>query len=152
MVSVPTDGSPTFFKGLITYSSMQWKRIGAIIAISTDEMVFTFFFFVVLPLFNIKLPLSVYGCIMAVLIGKDLIVVRLIWNVVVKPPETGMEALVGKIGVAITDIDADSSGTVQIANELWNAHSVHPIRKGERVRILSVDGLSLNVEPAVGVQ
>ncbi|MGC1120077.1 MAG: NfeD family protein [Candidatus Methanofastidiosia archaeon] len=126
---------------------MQWKRIGAIAALSTDEMVFTFFYFVVLPLFDVKLPLAIYGSVMAILIGKDLIVVKLIWNVVVRPPATGQEALVRKVGVAITDIDAHSSGTVQIENELWNAQSVHPVRKGEKVRILSVNGLSLQVEP-----
>ncbi|MBU7037031.1 MAG: hypothetical protein HXS52_03795 [Theionarchaea archaeon] len=126
---------------------MQWKRIAAIVALTTDELMFTFLFFVVLPLFNVRLPLSVYGGVIGFLIGKDLIVVRLIWNVVVKPPETGSEALLRKVGVAVTDIDAHSSGTVQIENELWNAESVHPVRKGDRVKILSLEGLSLQVEP-----
>jgi membrane-bound serine protease (ClpP class) len=126
---------------------MQWKRIGAIAALSTDEIAFTFFYLVVLPFFNIRLPLSIYVGVMVILIGKDLIVVKLIWNVVVRPPATGQEALIGKTGVAVTDIEAHSSGTVQIENELWNAHSVLTVKKGEEVKVLSVNGLSLDVEP-----
>lgn len=126
---------------------MQWKRIAAIAALSTDEIAFTFFFFVVLPFFDVRLPLAIYVGVMAVLIGKDLIVVKLIWNVVVRPPATGQEALIGKIGVATTDIEAHSSGTVQIENELWNAHSDLSVKKGEEITVLSVNGLSLHVEP-----
>ena len=82
---------------------------------------------------------------MAVLVMKDFIVVKLIWNVIVGPPQTGKEALIGKIGVVYTDMD--SSGIVRVDNELWQAETVIPLKKGEKVKVKSTNGLFIKVEP-----
>jgi membrane-bound serine protease (ClpP class) len=124
---------------------MYWKRIAAILMVLIDEMVFTVFFFGILPFFDVHLPLKVYFAVMAVLVMKDFIVVKLIWNVVVGPPQTGKEALIGKIGVVYTDMD--SSGIVRVDNELWQAETVIPLKKGEKVKVKSINGLFLEVEP-----
>lgn len=58
---------------------------------------------------------------------------------------TGSEALVDAIGAAKTDIAED--GRVFIHGELWNASAAAPIAAGAKVRILSVEGLRLIVEP-----
>ena len=60
---------------------------------------------------------------------------------------TGSEAMVGEIGEARTALSP--SGSVFVHGELWNARSASPVAVGERVRVLSVDGLRLDVEPCV---
>jgi membrane-bound serine protease (ClpP class) len=59
-------------------------------------------------------------------------------------PLTGIQGLLQEIGVAKTDIHAD--GRVLVHGELWNATAADPIPKGEKVKIVSVDGLTLHVE------
>ncbi|HEX6159590.1 MAG TPA: nodulation protein NfeD [Thermoanaerobaculia bacterium] len=54
---------------------------------------------------------------------------------------TGIEAMVGEIGVA------RGGGKVFVNGELWNATSTEPIDEGARVRIRAVEGLRLIVEP-----
>ncbi|MBU7016954.1 MAG: NfeD family protein [Theionarchaea archaeon] len=123
---------------------MNWTRIGAIVAILLDEIAFTVFFFGVLPAFDVYLPLTLYIGVMVILVAKDIIAIKFIWNIIVKQPEVGREALIGKIGIAYTDIDL--FGLIRIDNELWKAEASYPIKKGEKTRITDMDGLSLQVE------
>ena len=62
------------------------------------------------------------------------------------PVVTGTEAMIGEVGVAKTAVDAD--GKVFIRGELWNATARNAIAEGSRVRVRSVDGLRVLVEPA----
>jgi len=57
---------------------------------------------------------------------------------------TGAQGLVGEIGVASAKLDPE--GTVFVHGELWNASSRRPIAKGEKVRVIQVDGLHLLVD------
>ncbi|NPA52948.1 MAG: nodulation protein NfeD [Aquificae bacterium] len=61
---------------------------------------------------------------------------------------TGKEGMIGKIAVAQTDID-QNGGKVFIEGEIWNAYSKEPIKKGEKVKIVKVEGLTLEVEKVV---
>ena len=66
-----------------------------------------------------------------------------------RPVEVGREALVGRQGEARTDLSP--SGTVQVAGELWSAEieaGMPTIVRGERVEVLGVKGLRLQVQPA----
>jgi membrane-bound serine protease (ClpP class) len=58
---------------------------------------------------------------------------------------TGSEGIVGEIGTAKTDITA-SGGTVFVHGEFWNATSDLTIKEGQRVRVLSVKEMVLQVE------
>ena len=58
---------------------------------------------------------------------------------------TGSEAMVGEIGEVRTALDP--SGSVFVHGELWNARSATAVAAGERVRVLSVNGMRLDVEP-----
>lgn len=57
---------------------------------------------------------------------------------------TGVEGMVGELGTASTDIAA--GGTVHIHGEYWNAQSEKPITKGDRIRVVGIEGLVLKVE------
>ena len=57
---------------------------------------------------------------------------------------TGPQGLVGDVGTASTDLNPD--GKVFVHGEVWNATSPAPIRQGERIRVVSVNGMHVTVE------
>ncbi|MFQ6104706.1 MAG: nodulation protein NfeD [Candidatus Glassbacteria bacterium] len=63
-----------------------------------------------------------------------------------RKPVSGKEATIGGIGVAKTELDPN--GQVFLDGELWRAHSEHPIRKGEKVRVIRLSHMQLEVESA----
>ena len=60
-------------------------------------------------------------------------------------PRTGLQGLMQEVGTAQTDLDPE--GQIFVHGEIWRAVAPHRIPKGERVRILAVDGLTLKVGP-----
>ena len=58
---------------------------------------------------------------------------------------TGMEGMVGAIGIAKTDLNP--RGQIALHGELWEAISHTPIRQGETVEVISVEGLTVTVAP-----
>lgn len=88
---------------------------------------------------------------LAVLVSA--LVIGFLWLVVRKAieaeqarPSHDLEALIGAIGEAKTDIHQE--GSVQVAGELWSARSAQPIPGGARVRVVGREGLILDVEPS----
>ena len=63
-----------------------------------------------------------------------------------KKVTTGSEGLIGETGVAQTRLDPE--GQVTVHGEIWKARSREKIKKGERIKVVSVEGLTLNVEKA----
>jgi membrane-bound serine protease (ClpP class) len=61
---------------------------------------------------------------------------------------TGTQGMVGEIGTACSELAP--MGTVFVHGELWSASSPQPIANGQRVRVVGVDGLQLEVEPLAG--
>ena len=61
---------------------------------------------------------------------------------------TGKEEMIGSHGVVVTPLAAGTEGMIRVHGELWRAESSQPVREGETVRILRVEGLKLYVEPA----
>ena len=62
------------------------------------------------------------------------------------PPAMGLERLINREGTVQADLAPE--GVVLVASEEWSARSVAgPLRKGERVRVVGVDRLRLDVEP-----
>jgi membrane-bound serine protease (ClpP class) len=62
-----------------------------------------------------------------------------------RPVVSGREELIGGTGVALENFDGD--GHIRIHSEIWNARSGVPLRKGQQVRVIAMEGLILKVEP-----
>ena len=62
-----------------------------------------------------------------------------------RPVVTGIEELVGQVAVALSDFHGH--GQVRIRGEIWQAESVAPVRRGQPVRVQSLDGLVLTIAP-----
>lgn len=62
-----------------------------------------------------------------------------------KRPTTGFEGLIGKTGVATTDLIP--AGKIKVHGEIWSARSNIPVRAGDAVRVASADGMLLDVIP-----
>ncbi len=61
--------------------------------------------------------------------------------------KTGLEALVGAAGVAVTDLNPD--GEIRVLGEFWQATSKdEPVQAGDKVVIVAMEGMFLVVKPA----
>lgn len=60
---------------------------------------------------------------------------------------TGTEELLGGEGIVTMALAGGAEGMIRIHGELWRASSNQSISVGEKVRVLRVDGLKLDVEP-----
>lgn len=65
-------------------------------------------------------------------------------------PTIGRDWMIGEMGEA--DVDVDPEGRVVIRGAQWRARTnrATPIRVGERIRVVAIDGLVLEVEPEEG--
>jgi len=117
-------------------------------------------------------PLAIGGVVALVLgatmlVNTDLPFLRVSWSVIIpvvlvtagfflfglgmvvrahrRKPTTGKRGMIGLKGEARAAIDS-REGQVLVHGELWSAVSEKNIKKGERIRVVDVDGLVLKVE------
>jgi membrane-bound serine protease (ClpP class) len=62
------------------------------------------------------------------------------------PVRTGHEELVGAEAVALKDFEGP--GHVRLHGERWRAYSRQPVRRGQVLRVVGIDGLTVEVAPA----
>ncbi len=65
-------------------------------------------------------------------------------------PTIGREWMIGELGTVTTDVSPD--GMVEIRGAEWRARTnrATPVLQGERIRVVEIDGLVLEVEPEEG--
>ena len=65
-------------------------------------------------------------------------------------PTIGREWMIGEAGVAASDVDPD--GVVVVSGARWRARTnrATPVTAGEAVRVVAIDGVTLEVEPESG--
>jgi membrane-bound serine protease (ClpP class) len=106
--------------------------VGSIILLDTD-----------IPGMSIGVPV-----ISAVATVGGLVVFGIVWvaqRSMRRPVVTGVQGMEGATAEALADFS--DTGTVRYGGELWNARTRAPVRAGQSVRIVKVDGLLLWVEP-----
>jgi membrane-bound serine protease (ClpP class) len=109
--------------------------LGSVILIDSD-----------LPGFEIP-----YGLIGGVAAASGLFLVFVIGMIVRgrrRPVVSGREEMVGAIGEALDDFEAE--GWMRVHGEMWRARTHAPVRSGQRLRVRAIDGLVLDADPETG--
>ena len=68
-----------------------------------------------------------------------------VFHIMRKRPTTGLEAMEGQVGRILSK--SGELYKVSFHGEIWNAECEEALKTGERVKIVSVDGLILHVTP-----
>jgi membrane-bound serine protease (ClpP class) len=93
--------------------------------------------------------LRVSWTVMITMVGLSVVffatVISLAVRSQIRKPSTGSEGMIGETGVAVTDFDG--KGKVHVVGELWDARCDLPVRKGDRVIVKRLEGMTLIVEP-----
>lgn len=63
------------------------------------------------------------------------------------PIVSGQEEMLGSVCVALEDFD--EQGRVEVHSEHWTARTRQSLQKGDRARVVAIDGLTLDVEPII---
>ena len=63
-----------------------------------------------------------------------------------KAVPTNLDQVIGKVGIVTEDIEKNGIGEVKVLGKKWSAYSDKEIRKDEKVKIISIEGVKLKVE------
>jgi len=63
-----------------------------------------------------------------------------------RPVVSGSEEMVGAVGEVQEDFDGNS-GWAQVHGETWRIRSKQPLARGQKIKVVRLDGLTLEVEP-----
>ena len=64
-----------------------------------------------------------------------------------EPKKSNVDGLIDKVALVTKEIDPDLGGQVKIEGEVWNAKAGQKIETNQKVRIVSVSGTKVHVEP-----
>ncbi len=105
-------------------------------------------------MFLIRSPLTAGGVSLGVALAATLpfalitvFLMRLVLRSRSWKSTTGREELIGEEGIAVSGLRAGTEGMIRVHGELWQAVSPRPVSEGKPVRVRSVEGLKLHVEP-----
>jgi membrane-bound serine protease (ClpP class) len=105
-------------------------------------------------MFLIRSPLTAGGVSLGVALAATLpfalitvFLMRLVLRSRLWKSTTGREELIGEEGIAISGLGAGTAGMIRVHGELWQAVSPRAVTEGKPVRVRSVEGLKLHVEP-----
>ncbi|NMB65324.1 MAG: nodulation protein NfeD, partial [Spirochaetes bacterium] len=82
--------------------------------------------------------------VLIVLLLFIFVVVRAVIKVHTQKAVTGIEGMIGEKGEAT--IDFTGKGTVEVHGELWTAISDEPVKKGDVVEVIKMEGMVLYVK------
>ena len=104
----------------------------------------------------IRTPMTGMGVSLSAALGVAIpfaviviILMRLVLRSRAWKPSTGREELIGEVGEVTEPATTEGVGLVRVHGEIWRAaiHANQTLARGERVRVTSVHGLTLEVEP-----
>lgn len=96
-----------------------------------------------LPGDTFRVAWSTIITVLVIVLAFVFLVLERVFRLHSQKPSTGVQGMVGLIGVTKTAIT--ESGTVQVHGELWRATSEIPVEEGKTVEVIAIDGLTLKV-------
>ncbi len=96
---------------------------------------------------DLSLPWSTVGASTVVTAGFFIVVVGAGLKALARKVTSGVEGLIGLEGVAKTDLKPE--GLVNVKGEEWQARADSFVKKGARVRVVRLEGLTVHVESIV---
>lgn len=121
--------------GLLSVAGIVSLLIGSLMLFDTKDMAIRVSWQVLLPTVGL-------------VSGFFIFVAGLVFRAQVSQPRTGADGLIGEVGKVSQKIDLE--GKVFVHGELWQARSKVPIDEGQKVRIVGVTNLVVEVEPLSG--
>ena len=118
--------------GLLTVGGVVSLVFGAMILIDAPEPELRLSFRFVLPVVLGFAGIGAFLVRLAVLAQRS-------------APVSGAAGMIGAVGDALTAIEPGRPGQVRVRGEIWRALSAESIAPGERVRVSSLDGLTVTV-------
>jgi membrane-bound serine protease (ClpP class) len=98
------------------------------------------------PGYGVSIPLIVTFALLSA--AFFLLVLGMALKARQRPVVSGMEQIVQSTGTVIDDFEQE--GWARIHGEQWKIHSSMPLKRGDRIRVVAMDGLILTVEPDTG--
>jgi membrane-bound serine protease (ClpP class) len=120
--------------GLLAIGGVASMILGSLMLIKSDAEFFQISWAVIIPVVITTAAVSLF------LVGMGVRALR-------RSPQTGLEGMIGAIGIAKTALHPD--GKIAIHGELWDAVSDAPIEPGTSAKVLRVEGLTLYVTPVL---
>jgi len=96
------------------------------------------------PVPYLRLSYSVIFTMVALMSSFFIILVFLVIRSQTRSPKTGNEGLINMSGEAFTDVFEE--GKVFVHGEYWNAKCGTPVKKGDKIKVIKVDGMLLTIE------
>jgi membrane-bound serine protease (ClpP class) len=118
--------------GLLSVAGIVSLLMGSLMLFDTREVAMRVSWQVLLPT-------------LALVSGFFVVAAGLVFRAQKSQPRTGSDGLIGEIGVVSKKIDPE--GKVLVHGELWLARANIPLNKGEKVRVVGVKDLAVEVEP-----
>lgn len=122
-----------------------WTGVGVVLTIFGSLVLFEPLPGVTLRPSWITLLAGVGGIVVAFVVGMPSMV-----RTRFATPTIGREWMIGELGDVVADVDPD--GVVNVGNGRWRARTnrATPVAAGQRVRVVAIDGVTLEVEPLEG--
>lgn len=92
---------------------------------------------------SISIPLIIAVSVLSALFF--LVAIRMVFKAHRKQVVSGREGMVGSIGEVLEDFDR--KGFIHVHGETWQVESPVPLHQGDRVKVITMTGLLLKVEP-----
>ena len=123
---------------------MKFRLIWAIVSLVIEEIAILVIALLVLPRFDINLPVVVLVLIMVGWLALSALLYAVGVRALDRKPVDDMNCIIGKKGIAVEEINPH--GLVKIGGELWGAESTENIAVGEEVIVTGYSGIKLTVE------
>ncbi|RJP18982.1 MAG: nodulation protein NfeD [Candidatus Abyssobacteria bacterium SURF_5] len=117
--------------GLLTIGGLICMTLGSLMLIDSSYEFLRISLAVILPMVLTTAAIFIF-------------LVTLVIRVHARKSVVGREGLIGEVGIAETDIA--TAGKIFVHGEIWNARSSRPISKGNKVRVVELDGMTATVE------